>query len=142
MSPSSVSEHGHGMAGRYLDSGLTVAVWESQQGQGGRSDCIAGARGPIRRPMLPTAGAIVTMVADDEASRGGVARKDGAAETAKQAPLAIECSTVSYQHALDPWARSAAHAVSSTSIARSPACPERAAGGKLDAGWSAAEPAD
>jgi 3-hydroxyisobutyrate dehydrogenase-like beta-hydroxyacid dehydrogenase len=41
------------------------------------------------------------MVADDEASRAVWLGKDGAALTAKAGTLAIECSTVSYRHALD-----------------------------------------
>src|SRR3981081_655524 len=41
------------------------------------------------------------MVADDEASRAVWLGKDGAALTAKAGTLAIECSTVSYAHALD-----------------------------------------
>ncbi len=47
------------------------------------------------------ADAIVTMVADDEASRAVWLGKDGAASATKAGTLAIECSTVSYQHALD-----------------------------------------
>src|SRR5258705_10120726 len=45
--------------------------------------------------------AIVTMVADDEASRAVWLGKDGAAKTAKAGALAIDCSTVSYGHALE-----------------------------------------
>src|SRR5450432_4298421 len=41
------------------------------------------------------------MVADDEASRAVWLGKDGAVKTAKSGALAIECSTVSYKHALD-----------------------------------------
>ncbi len=41
------------------------------------------------------------MVADDEASRAVWLGKDGAAATMKAGSLAIECSTVSHQHALD-----------------------------------------
>jgi len=41
------------------------------------------------------------MVADDEASRAVWLGTDGAAATAKAGTLAIECSTVSYRHALD-----------------------------------------
>jgi 3-hydroxyisobutyrate dehydrogenase len=41
------------------------------------------------------------MVADDEASREVWLTKDGAAATMKAGTLAIECSTVSYKHALD-----------------------------------------
>src|SRR6202022_161294 len=47
------------------------------------------------------ADAIVTMVADDEASRAVWLGKDGAASAAKAGTLAIECSTVSYTHALE-----------------------------------------
>jgi len=43
----------------------------------------------------------VTMVADDEASRSVWLGKDGAVTTMKPGALAIECSTVSHQHALD-----------------------------------------
>jgi len=43
----------------------------------------------------------VTMVADDEASRAVWLTRDGAAATMKAGTLAIECSTVSYQHTLD-----------------------------------------
>jgi len=45
--------------------------------------------------------AIVTMVADDEASRAVWLGDDGVIHSAKAGALAIECSTVSYQHALD-----------------------------------------
>ena len=40
------------------------------------------------------------MVADDEASRAVWLTKDGAAATMKAGSIAIECSTVSYEHAL------------------------------------------
>ena len=46
---------GHGMAGRYLDSGYTVAVWNRSQAKAG--DLIARgarfARRRRRRPMAP-----------------------------------------------------------------------------------------
>ena len=47
------------------------------------------------------ADAIVTMVADDAASRAVWLGADGAAATAKAGAVAIECSTVSHQHAID-----------------------------------------
>src|SRR5882757_6702713 len=56
---------GHGMAGRYLDAGFTVAVWNRSKAK-----------------------------AEDLIARG-------AAATMKPGALAIECSTVSYQHTLD-----------------------------------------
>ena len=92
---------GHGMAGRYLDAGFTVAVWNRSKAKA--EDLIArGARwasSPV--DAADGADAVVTMVADDEASRAVWLGKDGAAATMKAGSLAIECSTVSHQHALD-----------------------------------------
>ena len=92
---------GHGMAGRYLDAGFTVAVWNRSKAKA--EDLIArGARwASSPADAADGADAIVTMVADDEASRAVWLGKDGAAATMKAGALAIECSTVSYQHALD-----------------------------------------
>jgi 3-hydroxyisobutyrate dehydrogenase len=92
---------GHGMAGRYLDGGFTVAVWNRSKAKG--QDLIArGARwASSPADAADGADAIVTMVADDEASRAVWLGQDGAASTAKAGTLAIECSTVSYKHALD-----------------------------------------
>jgi 3-hydroxyisobutyrate dehydrogenase-like beta-hydroxyacid dehydrogenase len=47
------------------------------------------------------ADAVITMVADDEASRSVWLGKDGAAIRMKPGAFAVECSTVSHQHALD-----------------------------------------
>jgi 3-hydroxyisobutyrate dehydrogenase len=90
---------GHGMAGRYLDDGFTVAVWNRSKSKA--EDLIArGARwASSPADAADGADAIVTMVADNEASR--TLGKDGAAATAKAGALAIECSTVSHRHALD-----------------------------------------
>src|SRR3984893_2505772 len=92
---------GHGMAGRYLDNGFTVAVWNRSKAKA--EDLIARGAQWAHTPAAAAEGAdaIVTMVADDEASRAVWLGKDGAAATAKAGTLAIECSTVSYQHALD-----------------------------------------
>jgi 3-hydroxyisobutyrate dehydrogenase-like beta-hydroxyacid dehydrogenase len=92
---------GHGMAGRYLDAGFTLAVWNRSQSKA--NDLIArGARWALSAAdAADGADAVVTMVADDEASRAVWLGKDGAAATAKAGTLAIECSTVSYRHALD-----------------------------------------
>jgi 3-hydroxyisobutyrate dehydrogenase len=91
---------GHGMAGRYLDNGFTVAVWNRSKSKA--EDLIAlGARWALSpADAADGADAIVTMVADDEASRAVWLGKDGAAKTAKAGTLAIECSTVSHGHAL------------------------------------------
>jgi len=92
---------GHGMAGRYLDAGFSVAIWNRSKAKA--EDLIArGARwASSPADAADGADAVVTMVADDEASRAVWLGKDGAATTMKAASLAIECSTVSHQHALD-----------------------------------------
>jgi 3-hydroxyisobutyrate dehydrogenase len=91
---------GHGMAGRYLDSGFALAVWNRSKSKA--EDLIArGARwASSPADAADGADAVVTMVADDEASRAVWLGADGAAQTARPGTLAIECSTVSYGHAL------------------------------------------
>src|ERR1041384_6242081 len=75
---------GHGMAGRYLDAGFKVAVWNRSKAKA--EDLIArGARWAASpEDAAKDADAVVTMVADDEASSrvwlgtgagGGVARE-------------------------------------------------------------------
>jgi len=92
---------GHGMAGRYLDNGFAVAVWNRSKAKA--EDLIArGARWAASpADAAEGADAVVTMVADDAASRAVWLGQDGAASAMKPGALAIECSTVSYQHALD-----------------------------------------
>ena len=92
---------GHGMAGRYLDAGFEVAVWNRSRAKA--EDLIArGARWAASpQEAAIDADAVITMVADDEASRAVWLTKDGAAPAMKAGALAIECSTVSYAHALD-----------------------------------------
>jgi 3-hydroxyisobutyrate dehydrogenase len=91
---------GHGMAGRYLEAGFEVAVWNRSKAKA--ADLIArGARlASSPADAAIDADAIVTMVADDAASRAVWLGKDGAAATMKSGALAVECSTVSYDHAL------------------------------------------
>src|SRR3954451_1427289 len=91
---------GHGMAGRYLDAGFAVAVWNRSKAKA--EDLISrGARWATSpEDAAIDADAVVTMVADDEASRAVWLRKDGSAATMKAGTLAIECSTVSHAHAL------------------------------------------
>ncbi|MGY4478961.1 NAD(P)-dependent oxidoreductase [Bradyrhizobium sp. USDA 3364] len=92
---------GHGMAGRYLDAGFTVAVWNRSKAKA--EDLIA--RGALwatsPEDAAIDADAVVTMVADDAASRDVWLTRDGAAATMKAGTLAIECSTVSYQHTIE-----------------------------------------
>jgi 3-hydroxyisobutyrate dehydrogenase len=92
---------GHGMASCYLDASFQVALWNRSKA---KADDLIG-RG-ARWAASPAdaadgADAVVTMVADDEVSRHVWFGKDGAAAAMKSGTLAIECSTVSYRHALD-----------------------------------------
>ena len=92
---------GHGMAGRYLEAGFTVAVWNRSKAKA--EDLITRGAQWATSPedAAIDADAVVTMVADDAASRDVWLTRDGAAATMKAGTLAIECSTVSYQHTLD-----------------------------------------
>jgi 3-hydroxyisobutyrate dehydrogenase len=92
---------GHGMAGRYLEAGFKVAVWNRSEAKA--EDLIARGAQWATSPedAAIDADAVVTMVADDEASRAVWLTRDGAAANMKAGTLAIECSTVSYRHALD-----------------------------------------
>jgi len=91
---------GHGMAGRYLDAGFSVAVFNRSKAKA--EDLIARGAQWATSPADAAidAEAVVTMVADDAASRAVWLGEDGAAATMKAGTLAIECSTVSYNHAL------------------------------------------
>src|SRR5262249_28656103 len=91
---------GHGMAGRYLDAGFAVTVWNRSKAKA--DDLVArGARWATSpEDAAIDADAVVTMVADDQASRDVWLTKDGAAATVQAGTLAIECSTVSHAHAL------------------------------------------
>ena len=92
---------GHGMAGRYLDTGFKVAVWNRSKAKA-EDLIVRGARWATSpEDAAIDADAVVTMVADDEASRAVWLTKDGAAANMKAGTLAIECSTVSHRHALD-----------------------------------------
>ena len=89
---------GRGMAGRYLDAGFELAVWNRSKPKA--EDLIArGARwASSPEDAAIDADAVVTMVADDEASRSVWLGKTGAAAAMKAGTLAIECSTVSHGH--------------------------------------------
>src|ERR1700741_1478482 len=91
---------GHGMAGRYLDAGFDVAVWNRSKAKA-EALIARGARwASSPADAADGADAVVTMVADDEASRAVWLGQNGVAATARAGTLAIECSTVSYDHAL------------------------------------------
>jgi 3-hydroxyisobutyrate dehydrogenase-like beta-hydroxyacid dehydrogenase len=92
---------GHGMAGRYIEAGFDVTLWNRSRAKA--EDLIArGARfATSPADAAIDADAVVTMVADDDASCSVWLGKDGASATMKAGTLAIECSTVSYAHALN-----------------------------------------
>src|SRR5215475_13338325 len=92
---------GHGMAGRYVEAGFDVSLWNRSQAKA--EDLIArGARWATSpADAAIDADAVVTMVADDDASRHVWLSEHGAGTTAEPGTLAIECSTVSYAHALE-----------------------------------------
>jgi len=106
---------------RYLEGGFRVAVWNRSRSKA--DDLIArGARWAASpADAADGADAVVTMVADDEASRAVWLGKDGAALTAKAGTLAIECSTV-HTGMRSISRASFADAVSSISIVRSRVC--------------------
>ena len=85
---------GHGMAGRYLDAGFTLSVWNRSRAKA--EDLIArGARWATSpEDAAIDADAVVTMVADDQASRAVWLAKDGAATTMKAGTLAIDRKSV------------------------------------------------
>lgn len=92
---------GHGMARRYLEAGFSVSVWNRSKAKA--DDLLArGARWATSpEDAAIDADAVVTMVADDDASRAVWLGKDGAAANMKAGTLAIECSTVSHRHAIE-----------------------------------------
>src|ERR1700716_2814372 len=91
---------GHGMAGRYLEGGFTVAVWNRSRSKA--DDLIArGARWAASpADAADGADAVVTMVADDEASRAVWLGGEGAALTAKKGGLGVEFFSLLLQHPL------------------------------------------
>jgi 3-hydroxyisobutyrate dehydrogenase-like beta-hydroxyacid dehydrogenase len=93
---------GHGMAGRYLDQGFTLTIWNRSRSSKAEELIARGARWATSpEDAAIDADAVVTMVADDEASRAVWLTRDGAAANMKAGTIAIECSTVSHSHAIE-----------------------------------------
>jgi 3-hydroxyisobutyrate dehydrogenase-like beta-hydroxyacid dehydrogenase len=92
---------GYGMAGRYLDAGFAVAVWNRSKAKADGLLARGATWATSPEDAAIDADAVVTMVADDDASRAVWLGKDGAAANMKAGTLAIECSTVSHRHALE-----------------------------------------
>lgn len=91
---------GRGMAGRLLDVGFDLSVWN--RGKSKADSLIARGARWADSPAAAADGAdaILTMVADDDASRVVWLGDSGIVHKAKPGALAIECSTVSHRHAL------------------------------------------
>jgi 3-hydroxyisobutyrate dehydrogenase-like beta-hydroxyacid dehydrogenase len=89
------------MASRYLERGFTVAVWNRSKAKADDRVARGARRADSPADAAGGADAVVAMVAEDDASHAVWLGKNGAAETARAGALAIECSTVSYRHALD-----------------------------------------
>jgi 3-hydroxyisobutyrate dehydrogenase len=89
------------MAGRYLDAGFEVAVWNRSRAKA--DDLIARGAQWSETPARAAEGAdaVVTMVADDAASHEVWLGDAGIIHGIPPGALAIECSTVSHRHALD-----------------------------------------
>ena len=121
---------GQGMAGRYLDAGFSVAVWNRSRAKA--DDLVARGARFASSPAEAAEGAdaIVSMVADDAASRAVWLGPDGVAATATPNALAIECSTVSHRHALDLGRELTARGLSYLDCPVT-GLPEAAASGKL-----------
>ena len=92
---------GHGMAGRYLDAGFKVAVFNRSKAKAQALIARGAHWAASPKDAAIDADAVVTMVADDAASRSVWLGRDGAAAAMKSGAIAIECSTVSYAHALE-----------------------------------------
>jgi 3-hydroxyisobutyrate dehydrogenase len=121
---------GQGMAGRYLDAGFSVAVWNRSKAKA--EDLIARGAQWATSPedAAIDADAVVTMVADDEASRRVWLGTDGAAANMKAGTLAIECSTVSHRHVLEMASEFSSRGLIYIDCPVT-GLPEAAAGGKL-----------
>src|SRR5260221_4977321 len=89
---------GHGMAGRYLDNGFTVAVWNRSKAKA--EDLIARGAQWAHTPAAAAEGAdaIVSMVADDEASLAVWLREGSGPPPDQAGTLADEFSTESLRH--------------------------------------------
>ena len=86
---------GSGMAGRLLDAGFSVAAWNRSAG---RADALRQRGATIAaspREAASNADVVISMVADDVASRRVWSAGDGALFGLKSGAVAIECSTVS-----------------------------------------------
>lgn len=121
---------GNGMAGRYLDAGFEVAVWNRSKAKADDLTARGAHWAASPAEAAVDADAVVTMVADDEASRAVWLGRDGAAASMKPGALAIECSTVSHAHALD-MARDLRSRGLTYIDCPVTGLPEAAAGGKL-----------
>ncbi len=99
---------GDGMAGRLLDAGHDVRVWNRTASRAGELVAQGANLAESPRAACEGADAVFSMVADDEASRTVWLGGDGAlgANLAAGA-FAVECSTISYAWVMDLSSRAA-----------------------------------
>jgi 3-hydroxyisobutyrate dehydrogenase len=86
---------GSGMAARLIDAGFQVSVWNRSPRRAEPLQRRGAAVAESPAQAAARADTIVSMVADDEASRQVWLGRDGALASARQGTVAIECSTVS-----------------------------------------------
>jgi 3-hydroxyisobutyrate dehydrogenase-like beta-hydroxyacid dehydrogenase len=121
---------GGGMAGRLLDAGHTVTVYNRSPGPAERFVARGAKRAATPAAAVEQGGLVITMVANDAALESVVAGKDGFLETLGEGGVHISMSTISVALARSLAERHAArgsHFVPSPVFGR----PDAAAAGKL-----------
>lgn len=91
---------GTGMAGRLLQAGHVVAVWNRSQDKAAALAAKGAIAAATPAEAAASADAVFSMVADDEASARVWTASDGALAAMPRGSLAIECSTLSHGHVL------------------------------------------
>jgi 3-hydroxyisobutyrate dehydrogenase len=86
---------GSGMAARLIDAGFQLSVWNRSPGRAEPLQRRGAAVAASPAQAAARADVIVSMVADDAASREVWLGRDGAMASARPGTIAIECSTVS-----------------------------------------------
>lgn len=87
---------GQGMAGRLLDAGHSVTLWNRSPAKAAGLVGRGARLTPTPAEAAREADAVLAMMADDAASDAAWLGGDGALATARRGALAIECSTLSH----------------------------------------------
>jgi 3-hydroxyisobutyrate dehydrogenase len=86
---------GGGMAMRLIEAGFPLRVWNRSPERAEALRQAGATVAPTPRDAAATAGVVLSMVADDEASRAVWTGAEGALASAARGALLIECSTLS-----------------------------------------------